>query len=162
MHFWRCIFGDVTVDGLVAYRLGRLLTRIGEVSLKGADEGGGEGAAPAGVAVILMDVVEHPGTPIGDIATRTGFPQGHVSSTVARLRERGVVEVAADPADRRRTLVSVTAAFRERVARRRGTPIDAARAEVAGLTDPGQAAEVVAALDLLATRLLRRRTEPES
>jgi DNA-binding MarR family transcriptional regulator len=140
------------MDGQTVYRLGRLLTRVGEASLKGVDEE----RLPAGVAVILMDVVEYPDTPIGDIATRTGFPQGHVSTTVARLRERGVVQVTPDPADRRRTLVRVTADFRKRVAQRKGAPIEAALTEIAGLTDPAQAAEVVAALEALADRLLRK------
>jgi DNA-binding MarR family transcriptional regulator len=140
------------MDGLAVYRLGRLLTRIGEASLKRDHEGW----VPAGVAVILMDVVEYPDSPIGDIATRTGFPQGHVSTTVARLRERGVVAVTPDPADRRRTLVHVTSEFRKRVAQRKGAPIEPALTEIAGLTDPAQAAEVVAALEALADRLLRR------
>jgi DNA-binding MarR family transcriptional regulator len=33
------------------------------------------------------------------------LPQSHVSASVARFRERGTVETAADPDDRRRTLV---------------------------------------------------------
>ncbi|MCO5968246.1 MarR family winged helix-turn-helix transcriptional regulator [Actinoallomurus soli] len=140
------------MDGLAAYRLGRVLMRVGEASLKGGDQG----RAPAGVAVILMDVVEHPDSPIGDIASRTGFPQGHVSTTVARLRERGLVETTPDAADRRRTLVRVAADFRKRVARRKGAPIEAALTEIAGVTDPEQVAEVVAALEVLADRLLRK------
>jgi DNA-binding MarR family transcriptional regulator len=146
------------MDGLAVYRLGRLLTRVGEASLKGADEG----RLPAGMAVILMDVVEHRDSPIGDIATRTGFPQGHVSTTVARLRDRGLVEVTADPADRRRSLVRVTAAFRKRVAQRKGAPIEAALTEAAGLQDPRLVGEVVAALEVLADRLLSGRAgQPE-
>jgi DNA-binding MarR family transcriptional regulator len=127
--------------------------RVGEVALKGSNEA----RVPAGVALILMDVVEHPGSPIREIVARTGFPQGHVSTCVARLRERGVVETTIDPADGRRTLVTVTAGFAEQVAGRRGAPVDAALAEVAGIKDPQEAADVIASLDSLAERLLPRR-----
>jgi DNA-binding MarR family transcriptional regulator len=150
MYSYRCSLADM--DGLMVYRLGRLLTHVGEASLRGA----GEGRIQAALALILMDVVEHPDSPIGDIATRTGFPQGHVSTTVARLRERGVVATTSDPADRRRTLVSVTVEFWERLATRQDAPIDAALTEIAGVTDPDQADEVVAALEVLADRLLRK------
>jgi DNA-binding MarR family transcriptional regulator len=37
------------------------------------------------------------------------MPQSHVSETVARLRKQGTVGSFPDPADRRRTLVRVSA-----------------------------------------------------
>lgn len=157
MHLFRSILVDV--DGLELYRLGRRLTKVGESALKGA----GETRLPAGIALILLDVLEHPGSPIRDIAARTGFPQGHVSSSVARLRERGVVETAADSADGRRTLVKVTAAFSRKVARHPAAPVNEALAEETGIDSPQEVAEIVATLESLASRLLtkhRREADP--
>jgi DNA-binding MarR family transcriptional regulator len=157
MHLFRYILIDV--DGLELYQLGRRLTKVGEAALKGA----GEARLPAGIALILLDVVEHPGSPIRDIAARTGFPQGHVSSSVARLRERGVVETATDSADGRRTLVKVTADFARKVARHRAAPVNEALAEETGIDSPQEVAEIVATLESLASRLLtKHRKEADS
>jgi DNA-binding MarR family transcriptional regulator len=138
------------VDGLELYELGRRLMRAGEVALRGSDGAG----LPAGVALIVMDVVEHPGSAIRDIVARTGFPQGHVSASVARLRQRGVLETSVDPDDGRLTLVRVTADFAARVAQRRGMPVDAGLAEVTGIEDPQELAELVTKLGSLAKRIL--------
>lgn len=144
------------MDGLELYELGRRLMRAGEIALKGS----GEAGLPAGVALIVMDVVEHPGSAIREIVARTGFPQGHVSASVARLRERGVLETSLDPADGRRTLVRVTADFADQVARRRGTPVHAGLAEVAGIEDPRELTELADTLDSLAKRILPRHRPP--
>jgi DNA-binding MarR family transcriptional regulator len=69
-----------------------------------------ERAFPAGkgatsIRLVMIDIAYHPGTSISEVVQRTGFPQSHVSASVARLREIGVVETEADPLDRRRTLV---------------------------------------------------------
>jgi DNA-binding MarR family transcriptional regulator len=150
------------VDGLELFQLGRTLMRIGEAALKGAD---GSSPVPPGVTLIMMDVVEHPGSAVREIVERTGFPQGHVSTCVARLRERGVVETTVDPADGRRTLVTAATRFVEQVAGRRGTPVDAALADVAGIEDPREVAGTIAALDALARKVLpkyRKTTERSS
>src|SRR5580698_1374146 len=68
----------------------------------------GPRAANTSTRLILIDVAANSGTSISEIVLRTGFPQSLVSSTVARLKEIGVVDSHADPADRRRTLVTVT------------------------------------------------------
>jgi DNA-binding MarR family transcriptional regulator len=75
----------------------------------------GEDALPAdgfghlamSVRSVLIDVIEHPGSAIGQIAERTGFPQSHVSASVDALRDGGAVTTTTDPDDRRRTLVRV-------------------------------------------------------
>jgi DNA-binding IclR family transcriptional regulator len=41
--------------------------------------------------MVLIDVSEHADSSIGEIAARTGFPQSHVSASVARLRELGTL-----------------------------------------------------------------------
>ncbi|MBI1844578.1 MAG: MarR family transcriptional regulator, partial [Actinobacteria bacterium] len=74
---------------------------------------------PTGVRLVLVDVFEHPGTTIGQIAARTGFPQSHVSSAVARLRTAEVLITEADPRDRRRTLVAPSPDHRHLAARTR-------------------------------------------
>ncbi|WP_326954064.1 MarR family winged helix-turn-helix transcriptional regulator [Amycolatopsis sp. NBC_01286] len=144
------------MDGVELFQLGRRLMRAGEAALKGPDE---SGRVPPGVTLIMMDVVEHPGSAVREIVARTGFPQGHVSTCVARLRERGVVETTVDPADGRRTLVTAAAGFVKQVASHRGAPVDAALAEVTGIEDPRDVAEVIAVLDSLARKVLPKYRE---
>jgi DNA-binding MarR family transcriptional regulator len=64
-------------------------------------EGGqrGETSIPAGLSMVGADVFAHPATSISEIAHRTGLRQSYVSESVARLRDRGVVETAPDPAE---------------------------------------------------------------
>jgi DNA-binding transcriptional ArsR family regulator len=81
--------------------LGRQLTRIGTEAMRGQ----GGSLAPAGQGMVAADVFSHPATPVGEIADRTGLRQSYVSESIARLRDEGVVETSADPADGRRTLV---------------------------------------------------------
>jgi MarR family 2-MHQ and catechol resistance regulon transcriptional repressor len=50
---------------------------------------------------------------VGEIARRSGFVQSRVSAVVAELAERGLVTIAPDPRDRRRSLVTMTPAARE-------------------------------------------------
>jgi DNA-binding MarR family transcriptional regulator len=65
-----------------------------------------------------------------------------------------VLETSVDPDDGRLTLVRVTADFVARVAQRRNRPVDAGLAEVTGIEDPQELAEVVTKLDSLAKRIL--------
>ena len=94
----------------------------------------------------MTDVAEHPGSPIGEIATRTGLPQSYVSQSVARLKDRGAIETANDPNDGRRTLVRLTRSIPAKAARRGAVSIDAELGEAAGIAE---AAEIVAALEAL-------------
>lgn len=117
-----------------------------------------EEALPSGhlatsARLVALDVAYHPGSSISEITDRTGFPQSHVSSSVARLRELGIVETAVDEDDRRRTLVRLTGAAVARAGSRRSEPVDAAITRALGGDDPG---EVVGALELLAARLTPR------
>ncbi|MBO0826701.1 MAG: MarR family transcriptional regulator [Streptosporangiales bacterium] len=113
----------------------------------------GFSAAPTSVRLIMGDIVEHPGSAVGEITARTGFPQSHVSASVAKLREAGVVETETDPRDRRRTLVRAVSGVPERWAERMASvPIENAVAATLGTDEPVQVAEVITLLDALLDR----------
>jgi DNA-binding MarR family transcriptional regulator len=73
---------------------------------------------------IVEDVIKNPGASVTDIAQRTGFVQSHVSASVARLRERGIVETAPEPTDRRRTTVRLARPAMRAIVRRSKRPVE--------------------------------------
>lgn len=109
----------------------------------------GERPQAASTVAIVEDVAAHPDSCIGDIAERTSLAQSLVSSTVAKLKDRGVLTTAPEPTDRRRTVVTVqpgaVAAFGQRGAR----PITDALASVL----PGAAAEQLEGIEAALTRI---------
>lgn len=110
------------------------------------------GPINTGVRLVLIDVAYHPGSSIGEITERTGFPQSHVSQSVAKLRELGVLETTVDPVDRRRTLVRPTPVLQQRAARASAaTPLQEVLACALGEAGRGQLGEAVAAIELLAS-----------
>lgn len=138
------------MNGIELALLGRTLMKLGEAAIP-TDGIGSHGTSEQSVIIVAADIRAHPGTPVKDIAARTGFPQSKVSACVARLREAGAVETATDPADRRRTLVSPAREVSPRVAEVRASDIDAVLTGV--LADPGALGEVKAALEVLAGHL---------
>jgi DNA-binding MarR family transcriptional regulator len=138
------------VNGLELFLLARRLMKIGEDAIPRV----GFHQLPTSVRSIMIDVFEHPDSSVGEITTRTGFPQSHVSAAVARLRDGGVFVTSGDPKDRRRTLVRAAPDIPSRAARIASAPIDTAVATAIGTDDPQQVNEVVAALELLAQRLI--------
>lgn len=80
----------------------------------------------ASVRMVLVDVMENPNSTITQIVERTGFPQSHVSASVARLRNSGVLITKVDPADRRRTVVAPSPEHLQRIeiSKRDLEPID--------------------------------------
>jgi DNA-binding MarR family transcriptional regulator len=138
------------------FRLGRWLTKIGEEAMRPA----GAPVTPPGVRLILMDISAAPDSSIGEIAARTGLPQSYVSESVTRLRDQGVFDTRTDPADRRRTLVRVSAAIPKEVARLGAVPVDDVL--MAALGDPADTAlPLVHALETVAARLRQHmRTTP--
>jgi DNA-binding MarR family transcriptional regulator len=132
--------------------LSRRLMKVAEDHLPMGPAGG----ANTSTRLILVDVVANPGTSISEIVVRTGFPQSLVSSTVAKLRDIGVVDSQADPADRRRTLVTVTPMAGD-LARNNpaaAAPVERTLADAMPGASGHQVEEVVAALELLARHLL--------
>jgi DNA-binding MarR family transcriptional regulator len=159
------------VDALDLIMLGRQLSRIGTAVLQGRplDEpagqptgpaGAGPGRMAAGAQLVLRDVLAHPGSSIRDITTRTGLPQSYVSQTVARLGAAGMTQTSSDPADGRRTLVRVSGAHLERVARQSARGADAVLLAALGDIDDAQAREVLRVLADLAGRLRSRPPGP--
>ncbi len=137
------------MNGLELFLLGRKLMKLGEEAIPPS----GFHQVPASVRSVLLDAYEHPGSSVSEITARTGFPQSHVSASVTRLREAGALITTTDPADRRRTLVSPNPEVWRGLPSLAWVPVDAVLARAIGTGDPGQAAEAVAALELLA-RLL--------
>ncbi|MGK5556347.1 MarR family winged helix-turn-helix transcriptional regulator [Actinomadura kijaniata] len=140
------------MNGVELFLLGRTLMKIGEEALP--TEGLGE--QPTGVRTVLIvvsDVRAHPGSAVGEIASRTGLPQSAVSAAVARLREADAVVTEPDPRDRRRLLVRPAPRISDRVEEVRATSIDAALARALDTADPERVAEVAALLEELACHL---------
>ena len=92
---------------------------------------------------------------IGEIAERTGLAQSLVSTTVAKLRDAGMVDVDTDPADRRRARIGVSAAARRLFAARAERPIGAAIRQALPDATGEELARVEELLDELAAMLLR-------
>ncbi len=137
------------MNGFELFLLGRKLMKLGEEALPPS----GFRQMPPSVRSVLMDIYEHPGSSVSEITARTGFPQSHVSASVARLREAGGVITTTDPSDRRRTLAAPNPAVRRGLPSLAWEPVDAVLARAIGADDPSQTAEAIAALELLA-RLL--------
>ena len=151
----------INMNGLELYLLGRRLMKLGEEALppSGLDN------MAASVRSVLTDVFSHPGSSVSEIVERTGFPQSHVSSSVARLRDLGVLVSAPDPADRRRTLVRPAEGVMQKAVRRSATPVDTTLAEALGPDTQDRLPEILAALDLLGELMMpqvHRITQPTS
>jgi DNA-binding MarR family transcriptional regulator len=149
MHHGGCIVGDVNAGQL--HRLARVLREIAQV----ATANKGERPVAASTVAIVEDVTEHPQSPITEITHRTGLAQSLVSRTVERLQALGVLTVGHDPADGRRTLVSVDPRTRHLdFADRAERPIAEAIGQVTGASGEQQR-RVEAALEVLADLLDR-------
>ncbi|MEI5135163.1 MarR family winged helix-turn-helix transcriptional regulator [Streptomyces libani] len=83
------------------HQLGRRLTAAATSAMKDTSDLG-----PTELLVLECLYTTGP-QPVGVIAQRTGFAQSRVSTVVAALHKRGLVELGADPADRRRTVAKI-------------------------------------------------------
>lgn len=147
MHSSRCIVWNM--DALELIVLGRKLAKIGEEAMRG----GQLPASPAGHALVLRDVLAHPGSSVTDITARTGLAQSIVSKAIARFQGQGVIQTEADAADGRRTLARVSDGHLGEVRRRGAAPAEAALAAALGEDDPAAVAETISVLEALAARL---------
>lgn len=105
-----------------------------------------------GEAAVLESAIFHPGSSVNEISERSGFVQSHVSVSVARLRERGLITTESDPADGRRTRVRAADATVKAIVRRAGRGVDDSIRRAVG--DPDEARRVTVLLDELADLLL--------
>ncbi|MFE7589226.1 MarR family winged helix-turn-helix transcriptional regulator [Kitasatospora sp. NPDC057512] len=136
------------MDGVQLLRLGKRLTELGRAMIT-------DPAAEhlsAGEIAVISDVYRHPATSVQEIRVRTGFAQSHVSVSVARLRERGLLDAAADPADGRRTLLTVSEPARHAIRAHVARPAEPVIAKA--VPDPEKARRVTELLDELAGLLL--------
>lgn len=143
-----------------AARLHRLARVLADVAGAAAAETGDDRLTPGQLAVV-EDLARHEATTVGEVARRTGLAQSLVSTTVAGLREAGVVTAQADPDDGRRVLVTLSRSTRSQILSRSGRPVDgalrtllAASADVDGMTLDASTAELERLLDAAADRLI--------
>jgi DNA-binding MarR family transcriptional regulator len=139
----RCIVTHM--NGLELFLLGRTLMKLGEEAIppSGLDQ-----MAPS-VRSVLVDVFSNPGSSVSQITERTGFPQSHVSASVAKLRDLGALVTEPDAADRRRTLVSPAPGMMRKAVRRAAPPVDDTIAQALGSDGQEHLDDVLAALELL-------------
>jgi DNA-binding MarR family transcriptional regulator len=135
---------DVNASEL--YLLGRRLMKLGEEAIPPSwlDD-----AIVTSVRPVMVDVIAHPGSSVSEITRRTGFPQSHISQSVARLRDLGFAVTAPDATDRRRTLVWAAEGIAESGARHAAVPIDETIAKAIGAEAEDRLPEALAALELL-------------
>ena len=119
------------MDALDLFQLGRRLTKLGEEAMRPF---GGSPSRP-GRRLVLIDAL--------------AFPDG----MVAKLRDLGILETRADPADRRRTLVKGSGSKPNAVVGFGAVRVDALLVEALGDSPPGSAVELVSALGEIAARL---------
>jgi DNA-binding MarR family transcriptional regulator len=98
--------------------LHRLARALREVALD-ATADPGEARVAAGDLAVAEDISHHQPTSVGEIAARTGLAQSLVSRTVAKMQSARVLITSTDPADRRRTLISIAPETRTRMFRSR-------------------------------------------
>jgi DNA-binding MarR family transcriptional regulator len=145
--------------------LGRQLARLGEQAMRDDDPNDDGVAAlgatlPVGALIVMRDVLASPGSSITDITARTGLPQSYVSESVNKLRVKGIAEITADPTDRRRTLVRLTAAHLEQVARHSARNADEVLRSALGDVAEARARQVIALLTDLANRMRTETSAP--
>ncbi|MFI7008821.1 MarR family winged helix-turn-helix transcriptional regulator [Streptomyces sp. NPDC050145] len=106
---------------------------------------------------IQSDIRENPDTSVGEIAARTGFSQGYVSTAIADLREMGRLETRRDPSEGRRTLVRLTEATTSRIEElRRRMSVEELLTDLQPDIEPDRIPHIVEVLKDLDQRLTER------
>lgn len=143
-------------------RLHRLARTLREVAAAAAAEVADDQPLSAGQLAVVEDLARHEATTVGEVARRTGLAQSLVSTTVAGLREAGVVTARTDAGDRRRILVTLADDARSQMLSRSGRPVadvlrtvvQAASPDVDGTVLDASTAELERLLDAVADRLI--------
>jgi DNA-binding MarR family transcriptional regulator len=136
------------MDAGQLHRLGRRLIELSRAATAEARDP----SLTAGELAVLEDAFKNPDSSVSEIHIRTGFVQSHVSVSVARLKQRGLIEAVADPADGRRTRVRVADDAIRAIVTRSNRRIDQALAQA--VAEPGETERVTVLLDELARLLL--------
>jgi len=144
------------VDAGELHRLGRRLLALS----RAASGQAGDLALVPGQEAVLEDLLRHPDSTVSEIRDRTGFTQSHVSASVTRLRDRGLVVAAADPTDGRRTRLRATRATTHSIGKRAGRTIDDTIATA--VAEPHLAHRALELLDELARTLQPRRDDSKT
>jgi DNA-binding MarR family transcriptional regulator len=128
------------------FLLGRRLMKLAEEGLPGL-------GVNNSVRFVLLDVAANPGSSITEITVRTGYPQSHVSTSVMKLRQFGLVRTEIDPLDRRRTLAWAVLEAMQQAHGRVTSTADAVISRALGNPPKAEADEVINALEMVAERL---------
>lgn len=131
-------------------QLGRRLT---DLAYRGM--GGAELELTPSEFLVLRDLFMNGRSSITDTVNRTGLAQSKVSSSVAKLRDRGWVATTPDPDDRRKTLAAVTEQVKLQGDRRRSRSAQDALDSVLADAKPDERAQLAAALERLHQLLVR-------
>ncbi|GAA2152712.1 hypothetical protein GCM10009760_49740 [Kitasatospora kazusensis] len=85
------------------HQLGRKLTAAATAAMKDTSDLGT-------AELLVLECLYTTGPqPVGAIAQHTGYAQSRCSTVIASLHQRGLVELGADPTDRRRTIATIAA-----------------------------------------------------
>jgi len=124
-----------------------------------APERAGVGPIPTTEVALLKQVIDNPGSTVGDLARELGLRQPNVSAALRSLIQRGFVDRQQQATDRRIAHIVATAtgiAEHEAISTAWATPVEAAIAEL----DPGDIAALDAATPAIEA-VLRRMREAE-
>lgn len=127
------------MDGLTLHRLGKRLTDLSADVVRGSEPA----TYTPGEQAVLARVHRHPGSTVTEVAAATGFVQSHVSASVGRLRDRGLLTAQPDRADGRRLRLELTATARRGVRDRLAIPIEAALVRAVGQADAERTEQVL-------------------
>ncbi|WP_405743240.1 MarR family winged helix-turn-helix transcriptional regulator [Streptomyces sp. NBC_01525] len=125
------------------HQLGRRLTAAATSVMKDASDLG-----PTELLVLECLYTAGP-QPVGAIAQHTGFAQSRVSTVVATLHKRGLVELGADPADRRRTVAKIAEHARAQAREARSRDAEPTLRQMLPELSAAQVEAVIAALRAL-------------
>ena len=126
------------------YQLGRRLTDLAYQGM-----GGSELDLTPSEFLVLRDLFMNGRSSISDTVGRTGLAQSKVSTSVAKLRDRGWVDTGPDPQDGRKTLAAVTDAVKLEGDRRRARTAQDALDLVLAEAEPAERQQLATALERL-------------
>ena len=88
--------------------LADVLRELGWTVHRRAPERAGVGPIPTTEVALLKQVIDAPGSTVGELAQALGLRQPNVSAAIGVLASRGLVVKETSPTDRRVTLVTAT------------------------------------------------------